>query len=429
MAIRRTRGILGDDTSPVADSDIIAAAAICGYAGTRVSKGLMVNFDSEGVRTCGAMVEGESDLVRDAELKKEYVEYRLMEVLGARVAERVGDLVPQGMRITDFAPQKAAFPAIIGGGGDFPKGDLRRLQQDLAQEANAYVLKEAEKPGGIGYTGQGAYVGVMFSPLLKGRFAHCSTTRYTLKTDDEFVNRWHPHDDGSLAMPTASKIGAGGAKRTWGMQTNEDVWTTRVKGREHMPDDEVTPTPGSDIVGYVHGLPAVIVYNTKFADVGVPMEVAYGAATNKLSSCFQCTVYMQAAGYPASSVHLGRGESWLPPYPNRSPYRLGQMMKNAAYEALYSYFRYCRSILTVGLNVLNRHEVAGTHRASLAALEAYLGDKTWGSFCADLLLDASTVHDKDFLKALRAFGVDPALHEAEFKKAYDDGDRIKAPRD
>jgi len=38
--------------------------------------------------------------------------------------------------------------------------------------------------------------------------------------------------------------------------------------------------------------------------------MAVGSKTRKLASCFACTTYMWASGFPASSTHLGRGESW-----------------------------------------------------------------------------------------------------------------------
>ena len=348
----------------------------------------------------------------------------MMEILAQCVADRCGDFVPKGMSpLNGFAPSKDVFPAIIGGGGDFKLGDVRRLRQDVAQAANDYVLAEAKTSAGIGYTGQGAYVGVMYSPMIGGGFAHRSTTRYTLRSDDKWVNRWHPHDDGALAAGAESvKIGSGKDKRAWGMQGSKEMQDRTVHVDCHMPFEGEEPEPGSDIVGYVHGLPAAIVLNAKFGDVGIPMEVAYEYQTNKMSSCFQCSVYMQAAGYPASSVHLGRGESWIPPYPDH--YREGQILTNAAYELLYSYFRYCRSIMQLGIDTLMKSNVAKSHTTSLQALSAYLADKWYGSYCADLILDASTVHDKDFMKALRAFDVEPISNEKEFKRRYDEGDRI-----
>ena len=73
MAIRKSTGILGK-TDPRTDSDVIVAAAICGYTASRFARGLPVFFDSEGVRTAGTKIKEEKDQIRAAELKKEYVE-------------------------------------------------------------------------------------------------------------------------------------------------------------------------------------------------------------------------------------------------------------------------------------------------------------------------------------------------------------------
>ena len=217
----------------------------------------------------------------------------MMEILAQCVADRCGDFVPKGMSpLNGFAPSKDVFPAIIGGGGDFKLGDVRRLRQDVAQAANDYVLAEAKTSAGIGYTGQGAYVGVMYSPMIKGKFAHRSTTRYTLTSDNEWVHRWHPHDDGALAAGDRSvKIGSGGGNRTWGMQGSKETQDTTVRDQYHMPFAGDEPHPGSDIVGYVHGLLAAIVLNTKFGDVGIPMEVAYEYQTTRCHPVFNapCT--------------------------------------------------------------------------------------------------------------------------------------------
>ena len=80
--------------------------------------------------------------------------------------------------------------------------------------------------------------------------------------------------------------------------------------------------------------------------------------------------------------------------------------------------------MQLGIGTLKKSKVAESHTSSLEALEAYLADKWYGSSCANLILDASTVHDKDFMKALRAFDAEPAVNEEEFKRRYDSGDRI-----
>jgi hypothetical protein len=46
-------------------------------------------------------------------------------------------------------------------------------------------------------------------------------------------------------------------------------------------------------------------------------EIALGANTTKVSSCIPCAIFMQSFGYPASSIHLGRGDNWrIPDFPS-----------------------------------------------------------------------------------------------------------------
>lgn len=42
-------------------------------------------------------------------------------------------------------------------------------------------------------------------------------------------------------------------------------------------------------------------------------EIALGEGTKKVSSCVPCAIFMQSFGYPASSIHLGRGDNWRIP--------------------------------------------------------------------------------------------------------------------
>ncbi|WP_444930669.1 hypothetical protein ACJJIF_02500 [Microbulbifer sp. SSSA002] len=66
-------------------------------------------------------------------------------------------------------------------------------------------------------------------------------------------------------------------------------------------------------VGYVHGMCSAIVQCKHLGPWATPYEMATGTQTTKMASCFACTTYMYANGYPPSSIHLGRGESWVPP--------------------------------------------------------------------------------------------------------------------
>jgi hypothetical protein len=54
-----------------------------------------------------------------------------------------------------------------------------------------------------------------------------------------------------------------------------------------------------------------------------PYEIAVGTETTKLASCFTCTLFMYANGYPPSAIHLGQGASWVPWYDVRPGLSVG----------------------------------------------------------------------------------------------------------
>jgi hypothetical protein len=128
-----------------------------------------------------------------------------------------------------------------------------------------------------------------------------------------------------------------------------------------------------------------------------PYEIAVGDHTKKLASCLPCTLFMSATGYPPTSIHLGRGESWTPLYapynPNgtTSPHEAAVIrdLNNAWYEK-------CAEWLETGLQILDDGHIADGHRtsrdAALAYLASHAGDKT---VAAVLILDAVTVHDSE----------------------------------
>jgi hypothetical protein len=46
-------------------------------------------------------------------------------------------------------------------------------------------------------------------------------------------------------------------------------------------------------------------------------EIALGSRTTKVSSCVPCAIFMESMEMPASSIHLGRGDSWGIPNDNK----------------------------------------------------------------------------------------------------------------
>jgi hypothetical protein len=64
------------------------------------------------------------------------------------------------------------------------------------------------------------------------------------------------------------------------------------------------------VVQYIHGMSWAMREAIRWGPWCTAYEIAVGSKTRKLASCFACTTYMWASGFPAFSTHLGRGESW-----------------------------------------------------------------------------------------------------------------------
>jgi hypothetical protein len=128
----------------------------------------------------------------------------------------------------------------------------------------------------------------------------------------------------------------------------------------------------TDIATYTHGMIQAIYKAYTLGPSCTPFEVAVGDQTKKMASCLPCTLFMHAAGYPPSSIHLGSGESWAPLYspynPNgpTEPNELGVVrdLNNAWYER-------CRQWLEIGLEILDDTRITTDHRASRDAVLEY----------------------------------------------------------
>ena len=72
-------------------------------------------------------------------------------------------------------------------------------------------------------------------------------------------------------------------------------------------------------MGYTHGMIQAIYKAYSLGPSCAPYEIAVGDQTTKMASCVPCTLFMLAQGYPPTSTHLGRGESWAPLYETYNP--------------------------------------------------------------------------------------------------------------
>jgi hypothetical protein len=137
-----------------------------------------------------------------------------------------------------------------------------------------------------------------------------------------------------------------------------------------------------------------------------PYEIAVGKETTKLASCFACTLFMYANGFPPSDIHLGKALSWAPVY------QTGSTGKYNVTDGVISMMTLrwsleCEQQLRLGAELLAA-PTAGVSAAHaprvpkiIEFLEAHTDDPHAGG---NLVLDALTVHDKESERVRRVLG-------------------------
>ena len=107
------------------------------------------------------------------------------------------------------------------------------------------------------------------------------------------------------------------------------------------------------------------------------------------------TVFMVAAGYPPTSTHLGRGESWAPLYQPYNPGGSAERNELGVIRDLNNaWYGKCTEFVTLGLQILDDNHIAEDHKTSRDAVLAYLvANRGNATVAGALILDALTVHD------------------------------------
>jgi hypothetical protein len=434
-AVTKQKGLFTnvETENPELDADVIVTAVMLGYSFKRIHEEKDCRFDVE---------------IRDPELKKDWTEKEIkdevgdVQVLGKCVDKLNEIILPfKGRKVEvgvsplyeiDKTGKHDARRRITGGSGDLPSTDKRRYNPDppTGLSAQLYTLGLT----GIGYQGRGAYTGFV-AGRTSGQSALMSTIRHNIPTGGHYGRRWHPRD----GQVIGAAVGDGPTQRTWGMIVNNktqqpwdahgpraiptnksdaffthDDYTKSIMGYGmHFVDP--TTVPGTDIVGYTHGMIQAI-YDVEFhkkatpnENPGTAYEIAVGNFTFKLSSCFPCSVFMEATGHPASSTHLGKGESWSPLYQKPTtaghdpwdPNNLSGTQPKSWAETNKKYFKYLWEVLQQGntmmLGAVAQKKVKDSHKPSVTALNDYLHSltaDTWANHlaCGNLFLDALTVH-------------------------------------
>jgi hypothetical protein len=157
------------------------------------------------------------------------------------------------------------------------------------------------------------------------------------------------------------------------------------------------PPTREDIVGYTHGMIQAVYKAYALGPSCVPYEIAVGEETTKLASCFPCTMFITALGYPPSAGHLGRGESWAPLYEPYNPGAGQEPNESAVIRDLNTaWAAACGVWLRYGIGVLAQARVAPSHAAALDDLSNFVEARRKDpSVAATLILDALTIHGKE----------------------------------
>lgn len=187
------------------------------------------------------------------------------------------------------------------------------------------------------YAGRGAYTGVCDDPMRVDRWINpavvpdISTIANINDRDYLSAHPMVPKVDPVPRMPTVARAITPTTQRDMGRYKPTDItaWVA-AKGPILDPQNSMygeiaksntEPPPvglglvvdKQKIAGYAHGMCQAIVEANKRGPWCVAHEHAIGLNTTKLASCFACTTFMYAAGYPPSACHIGRAESWVPP--------------------------------------------------------------------------------------------------------------------
>jgi len=351
--LRKTDTIL-DDSAPrdpqetaKVDAAVIMTAVVVGFSAGRLAARQPVEFSAEAGDMPG-----------------------LNQVVGL-VNNVVGDIGTVGARQT---PDWAYGSVVTGstGGARLRFGDRDiPLDDKTAQTLRELAASEKEP---VGYRGKGAYSGIMNDPVHHGSFLG---TTYRQHVPAGPGTRWVPK----------------GHQGAWGLMNPEG------------PGLPGKPLGNAELVGYAHGM---IFAGCRAVAEGpwcTPYEIAVGHQTTKLASCFGCTLFMYANGFPPSDIHLGYAQSWAPVYPSGRTDGVHDVMDDVITMMTMRWSLECLQQLTLGAELLAAARVKEPYASRVAKipefLEAHANDPMAGG---NLVLDALTVHDKEAERVKQVLG-------------------------
>ncbi|RKG65177.1 hypothetical protein D7V80_24255 [Corallococcus sp. CA054B] len=291
---------------------------------------------------------------------------------------------PQDPRITSGI-------AITGRPGGAASDDKHRPMKGLSSMAFAQdLLLGSRQQGAVTTQERGAYYGVVDDPVTE-QVRMVSTVRRLIDYNGHEGRRW------SAQTQYHGVIRAGPnpvLAPSWGSFERANLiggWAGN--GR---------------VVGYCHGMNWAIQHCKLIGPWTTPYEVAVGNATTKLASCFGCTTFMYATGYPPSAIHLGRAESWVPlpttlmdnpDFNFNEDTRMIQGLNDLWARDVASYLELGADIVA-GAGVFEQG-VRDVARQLLMQVKSRIS--THGKRdAANMLLDALTVHDSETNRLVRS---------------------------
>jgi hypothetical protein len=407
VSFRRTKGIVSDLDSSDArrEADVIVTAAALGFAASYIKHDRPIQFDMDPLDDDPGKVQAFQSAVGK------------IDTAVADYLQQKG-IAPENKVHAGTSPGYTQGAVIVGvyklAGQTAPPSVS---QPELSEKGRALWEKiRTISPDIPQYTGRGAYTGFVDNHNTEGDtdpVGPRSTVRFAApapgRLDPDPHPRWLPPMTSPLWAPRKRKdadtyvpwglIGGDAAQRAPTDHSKvgnlADQITVEMRDKYGMVfNGDLTI---DDVAAYTHGMIQAIYKAYVLGPSCTPYEIAVGDHTKKLASCLPCTLFMSSTGYPPTSMHLGRGESWAPLYEPYNPNGRTDPHEAAVVRDLNNaWYEKCQEFLTAGLEILDDAHVTEDHKTARDAAVSYLtshqGDQT---VAAVLLLDAVTVHDSE----------------------------------
>ena len=305
---------------------------------------------------------------------------------------RPGSLSSQELAITGRSGGASALDRQRQIGGEAL--DLARSLASASQKTG----KEALDPSIDNEIG--AYYGIVDDPLTN-QVTLASTTRRQIPYQGPEGKRWRPRgtvDDHGLIPGTDATMGG----ESWASLNQA---SGRAKGSAKV-------SRSGCVVGYCHGMTSAILQAKLIGPWCTPYEVAVGSKTTKLASCFGCTTFMYATGYPPSHIHLGQSASWVPLPPDLTGFNVdfqGPESEQVRESLNLMFYREVAAYLDMGSEILGRasnakdKQLGRTINAFVRKVRSSRKSQAMGSRdVANIYLDALAVnHQSDYKRVLK----------------------------